>query len=99
MIVFKNGKYIGGMWENIINTGDGPFMSCNWDYMLKENCWVLEIPKDSDEIKLHNPHQIDLFFIPKETDVDNDSYNIFWNSNETYVFLNIMEIFPCQKNY
>lgn len=99
MIVFKNGKYIGGRRENIINACDGPDIGDKWDCSLKDECWILEIPQDLDDMQLFNPYQIDLFFIPKATDMKDDAYNIFWNSNETYVFDSFGEALKYIANY
>jgi len=86
MIEIIKGNRKVSKWENIISKHDQTSNNNNWDCMLTEECWILEIPLDANELDLYNAHQNNTFFIPHITEELDNRYDVFWNSNETYVF-------------
>ena len=70
-----------------------------YDYPLQEEVCILEIPEDSTKLKLHEVHEENLHFIPRISDSDDEFYDVFWNSNETYVFECYQYAISFMENY
>lgn len=70
-----------------------------WDCHLSEECWILEIPKDLTKLDVYNVGKSDIQFIPRISEIDDQFYEIFWNSNETYVFGSFDEALDFISNY
>jgi len=100
MIEFKKGEFIMGELTDIVHFDFDEVTGDNWwDYHLSEECWILEIPKDLTKLDVYNVGKRDIHFIPRISEIDDKFYEIFWNSNETYVFRCFDEALNFISNY
>jgi hypothetical protein len=87
MLIFKKGEFVAGNLTGIVHFDFDEVTSDNWwDYQLSEECWILQIPKDMKEIQIYNAFQNGNHFIPRISEIESEFHDIFWNSNETFVF-------------
>lgn len=87
MIVFKKGEFVTGELTGIVHFDFDEVTSDNWwNYQLTEECWIFQIPKDINEIQLYNAFQNGVDYIPKIKEIEFEFHDVFWNSNETFIF-------------
>lgn len=96
MIIIKNGEI---QWCEILEIiqfdidNDKITHETWYDYPLHDEVCILEIPKDSSKLKLYEVYRENLNFIPSILEDEHEFHDVFWNSNETYVF----DCYNCAK--
>lgn len=94
MLKFIKGEFKGGNVDDMFITGYGDVTIDDfWRHQLSEECWILEIPEEIRDIAVYNAWDRDIQYISDyhgdydDEECDNE-YDVFWNSNEAYVFKN-----------
>ncbi|MGV6831062.1 MAG: hypothetical protein ACWA5P_05830 [bacterium] len=88
MITLENGVFRYGNPDGIIEIESKKNYDIDdyFDNLLTEDCWVLTIPRDTKEMGLFNPHDNELYLIPDELDYGNPYFELFWETDFTFLF-------------
>ncbi len=87
MIEFKNGEYIRREFLDIVE-----YEEINedwWDYPLLEDCFILNINKNKDSITYFKIYFLEIEYVPRKEDTENEFWELFWDSELTLIF-------PCE---
>lgn len=102
MIIIKNGEIQKCETSDVIykDADENANTIDNWyDYPLQNDVCILQIPKNSKELKLFEVYGGDLQYIPRVSETDYEFHDVFWNSNETYVFESYQYALNFMSNY
>ena len=100
MIKFENGEFTGGTFDGIFDSENYESLNYNmYDTLLSEDCWILSFPKDNSGIRVANVCDEDICFIPSIGDIDNFDYDLFWESDITWIFSDIYELHDFALEY
>jgi len=99
MITYKNNEFLGGDLMDIIVFDFDDNNDNFWDYALRENCFILHVPKDKSKIRLFHIQSIGIEFMPEKEETDDEFWELFWDSNLTVVFANKAQALIYMKNY
>jgi hypothetical protein len=105
MLKFIKGEFKGGNTDSMFITDCGDVTIDNfWKHQLSEECWILEVPEKVKDIGVYNAWNRGIDCIPEyeyyyDDGVNDDKHDVFWNSNETYVFKSFDDAMNFMKGY